>query len=204
MRSVEKPVTQDFQFVAGNLALDFVNTVGNRLTERRDYFVEPAEVVRWTRLAGLIAHTDKISISVPQMEKLKSVREFLYGIFLGIRSGHAPTVPELEKLNGMLAKALSRRRLESINGRVCWDWIADRTDVDQILGPVLSSAADLLVSDSAGSLRQCEDAECGWLFLDRSQANRRRWCSMADCGNRAKARRFHSAPRNSANSRPKK
>jgi predicted RNA-binding Zn ribbon-like protein len=40
-------------------------------------------------------------------------------------------------------------------------------------------------------IEQCEGDVCGWLFLDRSPAGRRRWCSMRDCGNRAKARRHY-------------
>ena len=34
----------------------------------------------------------------------------------------------------------------------------------------------------------CASEACGWVFLDPS--HRRRWCTMAVCGNRAKARRF--------------
>jgi len=33
------------------------------------------------------------------------------------------------------------------------------------------------------------ESACTWLFLDRSRNRSRRWCSMATCGNRAKARR---------------
>src|SRR5436190_1196254 len=50
--------------------------------------------------------------------------------------------------------------------------------------PNFAFPTDLLTSDSRGLVRQCEDAGCGWLFLDRSNARKRRWCSMADCGNR--------------------
>jgi predicted RNA-binding Zn ribbon-like protein len=44
----------------------------------------------------------------------------------------------------------------------------------------------------AERVRQCADEQgCGWLFLDQSRLNNRRWCSMGDCGNRAKARRHY-------------
>ncbi|WP_082946716.1 CGNR zinc finger domain-containing protein [Mycobacterium sp. ACS4054] len=35
------------------------------------------------------------------------------------------------------------------------------------------------------------DDDCGWLFLDTSHRHNRRWCSAADCGNRARVRRFY-------------
>src|SRR6478736_4345946 len=50
----------------------------------------------------------------------------------------------------------------------------------------------LLTEDQAAATRAveavhaCPGNDCGWLFLD--PRNRRRWCSMAVCGNRAKAR----------------
>ncbi|TAL94280.1 MAG: hypothetical protein EPN73_18145 [Paraburkholderia sp.] len=38
-----------------------------------------------------------------------------------------------------------------------------------------------------------ECAACSWLFLDLSRSRSRRWCSMATCGNRAKAQRHYHA-----------
>jgi predicted RNA-binding Zn ribbon-like protein len=38
---------------------------------------------------------------------------------------------------------------------------------------------------------ECEGEGCSWLFLDTSRNRSRRWCSMEDCGNRAKARRHY-------------
>jgi predicted RNA-binding Zn ribbon-like protein len=59
-----------------------------------------------------------------------------------------------------------------------------------------ADAADLLASpDDLARVRVCAGSEaggCGWLFLDRTKARTRRWCSMQDCGNRAKARRYYA------------
>jgi hypothetical protein len=63
------------------------------------------------------------------------------------------------------------------------------------LHAVALAAEDLLTSALAGRVRACPGAGCGWLFVD--PRGRRRWCSMAVCGNRAKARRYavrHAAP----------
>jgi predicted RNA-binding Zn ribbon-like protein len=38
------------------------------------------------------------------------------------------------------------------------------------------------------NIKQCHDHSCGWLFLDRSHRHDRKWCSAADCDNRARAR----------------
>ncbi|WP_031469556.1 CGNR zinc finger domain-containing protein [Sciscionella sediminilitoris] len=46
-----------------------------------------------------------------------------------------------------------------------------------------------------GRLRPCANEECRLFLLDRSRANRARWCSMAVCGNREKARRHYERTR---------
>ncbi|MBO0657289.1 CGNR zinc finger domain-containing protein [Streptomyces triculaminicus] len=46
-----------------------------------------------------------------------------------------------------------------------------------------------------GRLRPCANNECQLFLLDRSRANRARWCSMAVCGNREKARRHYERTR---------
>ncbi|MEU8383590.1 CGNR zinc finger domain-containing protein [Streptosporangium sp. NPDC048865] len=42
-----------------------------------------------------------------------------------------------------------------------------------------------------GRLRPCANDDCRLFLVDRSRAGTRRWCSMAACGNRLKARRHH-------------
>jgi predicted RNA-binding Zn ribbon-like protein len=41
-------------------------------------------------------------------------------------------------------------------------------------------------------VRVCASETYGWLFIDTSKNRTRRWCSMSDCGNRAKVRRFRA------------
>ena len=56
------------------------------------------------------------------------------------------------------------------------------------LAAVAAAAEDLLTSSLAAFVAACPGEGCGWLFADRRRS--RRWCSMAACGNRAKARRY--------------
>lgn len=49
-----------------------------------------------------------------------------------------------------------------------------------------------------GRLRPCANPDCRLFLLDRSKANKARWCSMAVCGNRMKARRHHQRVRETA------
>jgi len=46
---------------------------------------------------------------------------------------------------------------------------------------------DLFDSPDRAALRWCADAKCTRVFIDRSRGQRRRWCGMKGCGDRAKA-----------------
>lgn len=56
-------------------------------------------------------------------------------------------------------------------------------------------AFDAAVRESPGRLRPCANDECRQFLIDRSAGNRARWCSMAVCGNRMKARRHYQRTR---------
>jgi predicted RNA-binding Zn ribbon-like protein len=174
-----------FQFIAGNLALDFLNTVGNRLEEPRYYFTAPAAARRWVSLAGA-GPPAAVEDEAP-LTWLRGLREELYALLAPLAAGAECSPARLARLNRRLVR-LPARTLTARGGRAVWRW-ADGSDLEKLEATILLSAAELLTSPAAARLRQCQDARCGWLFLDHSQAGRRRWCSMAGCGNRAKARR---------------
>ncbi|WP_320776310.1 CGNR zinc finger domain-containing protein [Streptomyces sp. CRN 30] len=62
--------------------------------------------------------------------------------------------------------------------------------------PVLTWFA--LQEEKPGRLRPCANPECRLFLLDRSRTNKARWCSMAVCGNRMKARRHYQRTRDGA------
>jgi predicted RNA-binding Zn ribbon-like protein len=66
-----------------------------------------------------------------------------------------------------------------------------RDDSSHVLWRVVRSTAALLTSPELRLLRVCAGRDCGWFFLDRSHNRGRRWCTMRDCGNREKARRYY-------------
>lgn len=69
------------------------------------------------------------------------------------------------------------------------------TAPDALLPTRLVLAWARVLEESPGRLRPCANEECRRFLLDRSRANRARWCSMAVCGNRMKARRHYERSR---------
>ena len=74
--------------------------------------------------------------------------------------------------------------------------IGDR--LDNALAGVAEPLIALVAAGDAERLRICANDGCRWVFHDTSRTGRRRWCSMASCGNRAKAARHRARKRTPA------
>ena len=185
-----------YQFVAGNLALDFVNTVAYRADpgKRKDHLQRTEDVRRWASQAQLADRAQINSgprLGTAALRRIRAVREQLFAVFHAIASDDPIPADTLARVGNALHDCCARRCLSIEGAEVRWTWRPGARCTDYLLYPVLTAATDLLTSASRGLVRQCEDAGCGWLFLDRSNARKRRWCSMADCGNRNKARKYY-------------
>ena len=196
-----------FQFVGGNVCLDFTNTVGGkRGLSTREYLNSYADFVSWCQQAGLLSKS--IADVLVQAAALRpdesatalrgaiELREAIYRIFAALASDDSPQASDLEHLNAELSTHLGRLRVASNRKRFNWTWTSSDDALDQALGPIARSAADLLTSPHLlEQVRQCEGDTCGWLFVDSSKNHSRRWCVMRECGNVAKVRRFRMKSR---------
>jgi predicted RNA-binding Zn ribbon-like protein len=201
------------KFIGGELCLDFVNTVGARVstlrrnrsrdfadTVLRDKLAGYEDLSTWSRLAGLVSHSGarrlaRRAVSQPQdavaiLMRAARLREALYRIFKSEVEGWRPSAPDMEILRGELSIARAHERLSHSASGFVWLWDDPDQALDRMLWAVSKSAANLLTSANLVLLRQCGGKECGWMFLDTSRNRTRRWCDMKDCGNRAKVRRF--------------
>jgi predicted RNA-binding Zn ribbon-like protein len=64
--------------------------------------------------------------------------------------------------------------------------------VERLLGVVALEVVEFLTSGQIDRVRACANPRCGWMFVDTSRNRARRWCEMATCGNRAKARAHYA------------
>jgi predicted RNA-binding Zn ribbon-like protein len=63
--------------------------------------------------------------------------------------------------------------------------------LDRALGVVLAVTASAMLAGNWERLKVCPGEHCGWAFYDHSRNRSGRWCSMAVCGGRAKARAYY-------------
>lgn len=123
-----------------------------------------------------------------------ALREAIYRIFVARIGGTLPVSGDVKLLNDELRRALARYRVEFAADGPAWRLAEDGTELDLPLWPIAQSAAELLLCEELRDrVGQCADsAGCGWLFLDLSKNRSRRWCSIRDCGNRAKQQRLQA------------
>lgn len=190
-----------FEFIGGVLCLDFANTVDwHAAASPEDRLRSCADLAGWAAAAGIIqADTARrlIDESRTRPEEAGRVfrraiafRESVYRILAGLPLGRPPASEDLAAVNVILSEALGRLVLSSNRGGFRLDWPELEAGLSGILWPIARSVADLLTTGDPSRVRQCaDDRGCGWLFLDQSRNRSRRWCSMDDCGNRAKAGR---------------
>jgi len=177
-----------FFFVAGQPALDFVNTLAAGAQGPLELLHADADLWRWARTGLPGERLAPQRASRTRLDpRVRALRTALHVLVLARIDGRAPPATALARLNSVLAEPERGTRLAHRAGRYVREHEPLRS-VRELLACLARSAADLLVSESHTRLRRCAGPGCVLVFADVSKAGRRRWCSMSACGNRAKSR----------------
>jgi predicted RNA-binding Zn ribbon-like protein len=70
-----------------------------------------------------------------------------------------------------------------------------RLEGDGLVASMLAIIARAQAEGTWERMKACRAEDCGWAFYDRSRNRSRAWCSMRECGNRAKARSYRARQR---------
>lgn len=203
-------MSEKHKFVGNNLSLDFVNSVSGRtgLDEQDplDYKVlddkleNYSELINWARKAGITDDDGAEKLNRFEKKDPKAahkvfrkavvLREAIYRIFISLVKGEEPEKEDIGLLNRECTRAREHQRLQFDSGTFKWELGLDNEDPENIIWQIALSASELLTSGSLSRVKECSGDDCGWLFLDTSKNGSRQWCSMKDCGNLAKVRKF--------------
>jgi predicted RNA-binding Zn ribbon-like protein len=163
------------------LPLDLVNTEWIDDGERRDLLADVDGLRVWLAGAGL-ADTPADAAALAHLREARAaIRAALEQPGEGARF----------RLNAVLAHGCVRERLGAGGPRE--EVVVD--DPSRRAGYLAARGLLVLLRDHPGRLRACASDRCILHFLDTSRSGRRQWCSMAVCGNRAKARRHYARSR---------
>jgi len=162
------------------LLLDLLNTTPVVDGESRDNLENATFAKTWMRTHG-------VTPTKAELTALVDVRSLLQAVVRGERSPAA------------LRAHLDAVTLKPVVTPHGVDWRVAST------GPSTGAVRAVLAWDalritSPGRLRPCANTECRLFLIDRSKPNTARWCSMAICGNRMKARRHYQRGRSTPDS----
>lgn len=191
------------KFIAGARGLDFVNTVEWRgdSADRAERLSAYGELATWCAKAGLISAAEARRLITSAARRPKEARRVLRDA-IALREAAAALLQDPD--DKRRANALDRR-LRAVR---CHPSLAIGPDgtLQAMLAPIEAGlerpfaliAIELVAflgSQEIARVHSCANPRCGWMFVDASRNQTRRWCDMAGCGNRSKARAHYARQR---------
>ena len=189
------------QLIADDLALDFANTESGRgFPSHENHLREAEDVAQWLKHAKALPAEDadwlkgevskRADLAADLMTQAIALREAIHDIGAALGRRAKPPAASLADLSAVHARCVAKAALAPGVLSCRWRWSVRAAPVEAALGPIALAAVKLFTEGDFHRIRECGGHACGWLFYDRSKNNRRRWCEMEVCGNRAKQRRL--------------
>jgi predicted RNA-binding Zn ribbon-like protein len=194
-------------FLAGHLALDFINTAMSPQGTEIELIGDGRAFLAWLVSAGVLddvaAARLKRQLGAAALEELASdarkLRVWATAWLARWRSDpDGDYEPELQRLNHLLERTATYPQLVQSGGR--FELVEQRRGetAGELLAEIGRNFAELVVNEQPALIKRCDGAQCTLWFLDRTKAHRRRFCSVAACGNREKVAAFRARQRRSS------
>jgi predicted RNA-binding Zn ribbon-like protein len=176
---------------SGDLGLvqAFVNSVD--LQEGPELLKDPNTLKAWLVARGLMDASHPVDES--DLRNAVAVRESIRSV-IGANSGFPLYPVDLATLNQAAAASRLRMRF-SADGKARLD--PETAGVVGAMGRIVATLYAAMRDEDWARLKLCQREACRWAFYDRSKNHSSRWCTMASCGNREKARRFRTQHKHS-------
>ncbi len=182
------PTPGEPPLVGDHWAMDLLNTQVRSQGQDVDLWRTGADVSAWLSRLGLEAAEPDARGQAALLTQARSLRALTRALVVSRKAGESV---QLDDLNQHLHAYRSTPHLaHDIDGHLVLQRRAAGDDAAARLGPVAESVATLLVEGDFALVKQCEHPDCILWFYDRTKSHKRRWCSMAQCGNRHKAAQF--------------
>jgi predicted RNA-binding Zn ribbon-like protein len=190
-----------FEWSGGHPALDLVNTLDERPFDQPiENLASYRDLVRFAERAGLIEPALAATLQTLTgpacsrvAQRTRELRERVHGVLAAVHKQRPVSQRDLDAIASAVRAALAARVLvaSSSGGLASYRWIRPATA--QIPLHACALAVERLLTDvDRGRIRKCEASDCDVYFVDTSKGHRRQWCSMKNCGNREKQRRWRS------------
>ena len=177
-----------FAFIGNNAAVDFINTEIMMHGKLVDLLQENIDLVQWTQAAGF-QMTSRLNTG--DLLAAKGLRQALKDVCLAWINRRPARRQALAMINQHLANHATHMALQARKNDYVLvpDKGADSFNV--LLANLAYEGARLLASPQAARIKRCGNTECVLIFVDTSRGQKRIWCSMDTCGNRAKVAKHY-------------
>ncbi len=191
MSSIRRSVIK----IGDDLCLDFANTVhapGNPAGSLGSW----SDLVDFVELRGGLSRPESAELrvmgerdarrSAAAFDEAMRFRETARTILSAMASRRPLQARWIGEVNRAMASGTGADRLVRQEAGWRLAFAPAQDDPLRILAPIARSLADLAALGRGAEIRKCANPRCVLYFRDRSRTRRRRWCSMAVCGNRMK------------------
>lgn len=169
-----------------DLLVSFVNT--RDLEEGTDSIDDPERLAEWIEeaIGEYLPAPDEAGHA-----RVLALRESLRAL---LRANNGAEASEAE--TALLAEVAERSRYRTVvgpDGDISLE--PARSDLGGFEARLLLALERLQSHGAWPRLKACTDDGCQWAFFDATRNRSRTWCSMEECGNRQKTRRYRARNR---------
>lgn len=212
-------------FIADDHALDLLNSIATPWGTEIEWLGDGRDLLAWLEQAGLVP--PEVSMRFRERTSSEALDEVAaqarelrewFREFVAAQAGRwldPSALANLDKINRLLAcdevycqiesrafkaKETAQEIRDARSSSLQWRRHRRWRSPDALLLPLAEAMGDLVCAADFARVKNCEGPVCTLWFHDISKNHTRRWCSMAVCGNRAKAA-THRAKKRSAHSK---
>ncbi|MDI2126487.1 CGNR zinc finger domain-containing protein [Yinghuangia seranimata] len=167
---------------------DLVNTYG--VEHDTEALADPAAIAAW--FAGRDLLPAGAPVDDADVARTHAVREGLRALIARNNADGPPSPDDAARLAGLTALARELPLVLDPSADPAALVPAATGTVDAALARLLGDVAAAVTAGTWSRMKACRNDDCRWAYYDHSRNRSRAWCSMAYCGNRAKARAFRS------------
>ena len=192
--------TSKFYLVGNNLSVDFVNTRIRENGAPKELLESFEDLIAWAVRANLSDLAQAKAMLQDRSGRPKAAqvlkfalnfRETLREMVLDAERGADIKPAVIEAINLIMKEENGYAEVVRTEEGFEKRFRTDFSDPRRLVASIAEAAADLLCYGNLANLKKCEGADCVLHFYDTTKNHSRRWCSMAVCGNRAKATTFY-------------
>ena len=189
----------NFYIIGNRLAVDFANSVASA-DESGDALRSWGDLVDFLVAVGQVAPERREQIRLLEQADLEGTAR-VFHLALDLRNAARAVVEAIAAkrpieakwvapINAVLRVTEGHDELLEAEGGWRLRFVRREQRLEWLLAAVARSAAELVEEGPGAPVRKCAGAKCVLYFYDTSRTGRRRWCSMAACGNRSKVAAF--------------